>query len=149
MEAFFESIDHHGWWSPLGHLNDVLLNLCIQCHVRLPVSGGLSLKICLNPSIFDIAVKSREINIVLHLFLVKLLFFFSFIFQNAERYKAKLKNGWIYLQIHCVSKNFRLRRYCDSLNLRLLSNAAIGNYCTPCGSLNLRLPSHLVTPSKI
>ena len=59
MEAFFECIDHHGWWSPLGHLNDLLL--CI--HVRLPVSGGLLLKICLNPSIFDIAVKSREINI--------------------------------------------------------------------------------------
>ena len=91
MEAFFECIDHHGWWSPLGHLNDLLL--CI--HVRLPVSRPKSLKIRSNPSIFDIAVKSREINIFPIFFKENLIIFL--IFQNAERYKAKLRNGWIYL----------------------------------------------------
>ena len=45
----------HGWWSPRGRMDDVLPYI----HVRLPVSGGLCLKICLNPSIFHIAVKPK------------------------------------------------------------------------------------------
>ena len=71
MEAFCECIDHHGWWSPRGRMDDVLP--CI--HVWLHVSSGLSLKTCLNPSIFHIAVKSREINIFSSFFKRKLRFF--------------------------------------------------------------------------
>ena len=93
MEAFCECNNHHGWWSPCGRIDDVLP--CI--HVRLPVSGGLLLKSLLHPSIFHIAVKSREINIFTSFFKSKIDIFFSFIFQNAARYKPKLKNGWIYL----------------------------------------------------
>ena len=105
MEAFFECVDHHGWWSPRGRIDDVLP--CI--HVRLPVSGGLLLKSLLNPSIFHIALKTREINIFTSFFLVKLIIFSSL---NVARYKAKLKNGWIYLydtdQTFFLNPNFKI-----------------------------------------